>query len=133
MGLPAWAGLFPFLTCNGGDGEGGKASCQFCLASSVRGSNKVCSKPYYTSPGSSDPTPGIGNISSELTDDLTNKLVEIQKFPEEGFEIKDFYKKYARFSCERADEEVAWVDKQIEYLKWKKKKIQESKNKKACQ
>lgn len=129
--LNASAGLFPFLKCNGSeDGKG--PICQFCLASSAGGSNKVCSKPYSTSPGANDPTPGIGNISKELTDDLSNKLIKIKEFPQEGFDVKDFYKKYAEYSCDRADEELAWIKKQIEYLKWKKSQIEKSKKQKQC-
>ncbi len=121
----ASAGLFPFLKCSGGE-------CQFCLASSAGGSNKVCSKSYRTNPGASDPTPGVGNISKELTDDLTNKLLKIKEFPEEGFDVKEFYEKYAEYSCERATQEIEFIEKQIKYLEWKLKKIQESKSKRKC-
>lgn len=119
------AQIFPFLTCSGPE-------CKFCLAGSARGSNKVCSKAYSTNPGANDPTPGFSNISRELTDDLTNKLVKLKEFPKEGFEVKDFYKKYAEYSCERGEQELAWIDKQIKYLQWKKKKIEESRASKSC-
>ena len=85
----ASAQIFPFMTCTE-SGDADAVSCKFCLASSAQGSNKVCSRSYNTNPGANDPTPGFSNISKELTDDLTNKLVKIKEFPEEGFQVKDF-------------------------------------------
>lgn len=122
----ASANLFPFLKCSGGE-------CQFCLASSARGANKVCSKSYSTTPTTDDPAPGVAQISQELTDDLTNKLLKIKELPQEGFDVKEFYEKFAEFSCERATQETEWIEKQIEYLQWKLKKIKETRAKRRCE
>ncbi len=121
----ASASLFPFIKCTGGE-------CQLCLASSVQGANKVCSKNYSSNPGANDPTPGIANISRELTDDLTNQLVKVKELPKEGFDVKEFYEKFTEYSCDQADREIEFIQKQIEYLHWKLSKIEKSKAAKVC-
>lgn len=152
--VSAYGGLFSFMKCEGG-GEG-ESLCRFCIASSAGGSNKVCSKPYNQNLQQSGGGPdvvgksfGLKSLSEELADDFANKLIEIKKFPKENFDVKEFYEKYAEYSCERGEKEIEdidlqvkkfeeeeknkdWQESQIKYLRWKRKKIVDAMAEKSC-
>lgn len=150
--------FFSFLKCDGDD-------CRICLASNAGGGDKVCSKRYnrnfeYVKPEGEEESDyarpvGFRSISEDLADDMANKLIKLKQFPEENFEVKDFYKKYAEYNCEQAQDAIKDINRQIDlfetdkkskenqssmsfyqtqtkYLNWKKKKIRESMTEKKC-
>ncbi|MCJ8276181.1 MAG: hypothetical protein HRT44_10450 [Bdellovibrionales bacterium] len=150
--------FFSFLKCDGDD-------CRICLATNSGSGDKVCSKRYnrnfeYVPPegseeGGYERPVGFRSLSEDLADDMANKLVGLKKFPEENFEVKDFYKKYAEYNCEQAKDAIGDIDRQInllkkdqntkgnlsaasfyqaqtKYLNWKKTKIRDSMKEKNC-
>ena len=123
------AGLFSFIKCAPEKGSMAP-TCKLCLSPSSGGRDSICSKTYSTNPGTNDPTPGFSNISKELTEDLTRQLARVKELPKEGFDVREFYEKYADYAPEDAEKEIEFIDNQIKFLKWKKAQILKGQSKK---
>ncbi|MCB0378011.1 MAG: hypothetical protein KDD33_05920 [Bdellovibrionales bacterium] len=127
----AEAGIFPFLKCTEGSKEK-PGTCKLCLASSTSGANPICSQQYQYENKNGGRSPEIANIAKELTDDFSNKLVEIKELPKPGFKVEEFYKQYTKYDCDQGNSQLDFIDKQIEFLTWKRKQIAASLGQKSC-